>query len=266
MAVHTPEVPTMRMNRIVTGGYQALTEKEKQTLRLLVDGYDAKSMARYLGLSVHTINERLRDSRRKMATSSSREAARLLREAESDTPQTLGDEQLGDVGTEGVEHIASHEADGALPRRWLIGGTVMSLALGAYAIVALLGSAAAPSVPPAAVAESPDPAGRAAIDAARGFLALVDAGDWSRSYAATAGNFRKVNSEALWADSSRQVYPPLGALRDRKLAGVDFAPTPPDGSWIVKFQSSFANRPHTVETLSLVREDGAWKVAGIFVE
>ena len=34
----------------------ALTEKEKQTLRLIVRGHDAKSVARSLGLSVHTIN------------------------------------------------------------------------------------------------------------------------------------------------------------------------------------------------------------------
>ncbi|MFM9934835.1 MAG: LuxR C-terminal-related transcriptional regulator, partial [Novosphingobium sp.] len=34
-------------------GYQALTDREKETLRLLVEGYDAKSMAQHLGLSVH---------------------------------------------------------------------------------------------------------------------------------------------------------------------------------------------------------------------
>jgi DNA-binding CsgD family transcriptional regulator len=67
-------------------GYRALTEKEKQTLRLLVSGYDAKSMARELGLSVHTVNERLRDARRKMAVSSSREAARQLHKAELGPP------------------------------------------------------------------------------------------------------------------------------------------------------------------------------------
>ena len=253
----------------MAGGYRALTEKEKQTLRLLVDGYDAKSMARYLGLSVHTINERLRDARRKMATSSSREAARLVRAVESSTPQSLGDTKLGDVlAASGEQTAASHEADGAVPRRrWLIGGTVMSLALGAYALAALFGSTVAPSAAPVATAaESPDPAGRAAIDAARSFLALVDAGDWSRSYAATAQTFRKNNSEALWAESSRQVYPQLGALRDRTLAGADFVPARPDGAWIVKFRSRFANRENAVETLSLERDDGTWKVTGIFVD
>ena len=60
------------MSMRVEQGCRALTEKEKQTLRLIVRGHDAKSTARSLGLSVHTINERLRDARRKLAVSSSR--------------------------------------------------------------------------------------------------------------------------------------------------------------------------------------------------
>ena len=43
-------------------GYDALTEKEKETLRLMARGHDAKSAASALSLSVHTINERLRGS------------------------------------------------------------------------------------------------------------------------------------------------------------------------------------------------------------
>ena len=45
----------------MTEGIKALTDKEKETLRLILRGHDAKSSARELGLSVHTINERLRD-------------------------------------------------------------------------------------------------------------------------------------------------------------------------------------------------------------
>ncbi len=68
------------MNMPMDHGSWALSEKEKQTLRLIVRGHDAKSIARNLDLSIHTINERLRDARRKMAVSSSREAARMLLE------------------------------------------------------------------------------------------------------------------------------------------------------------------------------------------
>ena len=49
-----------------------LTDKEKETLRLIVRGHDAKTAARELGLSVHTINERLRAARRKLDVTSSR--------------------------------------------------------------------------------------------------------------------------------------------------------------------------------------------------
>jgi DNA-binding CsgD family transcriptional regulator len=59
-----------------------LTDREKAVLRLLAKGFDAKSAARELGLSVHTVNERLRSIRRKLQVTSSREAARLLLERE----------------------------------------------------------------------------------------------------------------------------------------------------------------------------------------
>lgn len=79
-----------------------LTDTEKETLRLIVRGHDAKSTARALDLSVHTINERLRDARRKLEVSSSREATRRLFAHEKGTPEKLGDTQLGDAETSRV--------------------------------------------------------------------------------------------------------------------------------------------------------------------
>lgn len=61
---------------------QKLTERQKEILRLLVNGHSAKSAARQLGISVHTVNEHLREARKSLRVSSSREAARLLRETE----------------------------------------------------------------------------------------------------------------------------------------------------------------------------------------
>src|ERR1700761_7528610 len=63
-------------------GFQALSEREKETLRLLLGGHDIKSIAADLGLSVNTVNERLRDARRKLGASSSRQAARMLADVE----------------------------------------------------------------------------------------------------------------------------------------------------------------------------------------
>ena len=75
--------------------FGAVSEREKETLRLLLCGHDAKSIALTLGLSVHTVNERLREARRKLGVGSSREAARLLAQVESQGTNFLGDKQIG---------------------------------------------------------------------------------------------------------------------------------------------------------------------------
>lgn len=57
---------------MTTDDQVVLSAREKEALRLLLVGHDAKSIANTLGLSVHTINDRLRDARRKLGVSSSR--------------------------------------------------------------------------------------------------------------------------------------------------------------------------------------------------
>jgi DNA-binding CsgD family transcriptional regulator len=56
----------------------ALTDKELEILRLLMAGHTVKSIAVRLGRSETSINERLRDARRKTGVGSSRELARHL--------------------------------------------------------------------------------------------------------------------------------------------------------------------------------------------
>src|SRR3569623_548215 len=102
----------------MSDGFQALSEREKEPLRLLLSGHDAKSIAAALGLSVHTVNERLREARRKLGASSSRQAARILAEAEQAGPNFSGhhfpgaprfsaDRQSGVVGA--ATGAADHE-------------------------------------------------------------------------------------------------------------------------------------------------------------
>jgi len=74
-----------------------LSDREQQILRMLAHGHDAKSAARMLDVSIHTVNERLRDARRKLGVSSSREAARLLLSAEGYEEQISGNEEMGFV-------------------------------------------------------------------------------------------------------------------------------------------------------------------------
>ena len=245
-------------------GIQALTEKEKESLRLLVDGHDAKSMARHLGLSVHTINERLRDARRKMSASSSRDAARQLRAIEGPHPEILRDKALGEAAAApGMEEMTAPAETRRMgrPSGWIAGGLFMSFSLALLAFASMSGSADAPAAVPSTV-----PAESAAVAAARDWLALVDKGDWNASWEATGQSFKTLNTAETWARVAQQVQGPLGAVKSRVLVSEETVPAPPYGYQMIKFRTDYANKAGAVETLSLVREGGSWRVVGVTVE
>jgi len=248
----------------------ALTEREKQTLRLMVRGHDAKSIARSLDLSVHTINERLRDARRKMAVSSSREAARMLFEAEgaapSRDPENLGDTPIGADAERRSREVEAAPVDGveaaARGFRFLPGVMFMTLVLGLLALAAISHQTAAPTP---AVAVTADPAQPAVVDAARRWLALLDQSDWDASYRATGAAFRKLNTLDQWAAASEHARRPLGAMVSRTFLSQENLPAPPQGYEVVKFRTRFANKAEGIETVTLDREDGEWRVVGVTV-
>jgi len=241
---------------------QTLTEKEKAALRLMGRGHDAKSMARHLGLSVHTVNERLREARRKMSVSSSREAARLLLDSERDTPNSLGDKLLGEASAPSAAQNATAIDDrGRIGRpHWIIAGVVIMLFV--------LGIAAAllqpQSVPQPA--QSADQAQADVVRSARDWLALVDSSQWEESWRATGQSFRDLNTVDVWRSVSEHVRVPLGAVVSRADLSREFVPAPPHGYEMVKFRTSFANRPGVTETLTLVREGQAWRVTGYVID
>lgn len=254
-------------------GYRALTEKEKQTLRLIVRGYDAKSLARRLGISVHTVNERLRHARRKLEVSSSREAARMLLGKEGEDPDFLADKQMGDAeSAPGMRHEKAPN-DGLKARHgfaWIIGGMlIMSLFLATLAL-----SSAMQVAEPAARSAQATPAGaaepRAAIDSeivqsARRWLALVDEGRWDESWNATGRTFRELNTSEKWASVSEEARPPLGAVLSRVTSSQEHLPAPPHGYEMIKFRTSFANRADATETVTLERESSGWRVVGYWI-
>ena len=251
-----------------TDGYPALTEREKQTLRLIVRGHDAKSIARRLDLSVHTVNERLRDARRKMAVSSSREAARLLLDSEGGEPfepNSVVDTKIGEASAPPIEEQAVAPIGGArrLDRRTItIGVILMTLALGFLALMALPSLETASPQGSAKQSETTD---AAVVDAARQWLALVDEGRWDDSYKATGASFRTLNTAQTWASVSQKVRTPLGAMLSRELISEEFLPAPPSGYEVVKFRTRFANKADAVETVTLNREDGGWHVVGVTI-
>jgi DNA-binding CsgD family transcriptional regulator len=259
------------MTMTARDGIGTLTEKEKQTLRLIVRGHDAKSTARSLNLSVHTINERLRDARRKMAVSSSREAARILFEAEgersgSPTPELSGDTQIGEDAPSSApdQDEAPGKGVGPAHRRpaMLIGVLIMTLALALLALIAVpQGASPAPSPADSATTANP-----AMVETARNWLALLDQSRWDESYRLTGKAFRKVNSVQLWTAASNKARVPLGGMVSRVLDSQQYFNAPPEGYQVVKFRTAFANKDAATETVTLEQEEGAWRIVAVVID
>lgn len=249
----------------------ALTEREKQTLRLIVHGHDAKSTARHLGLSVHTINERLREARRKLAVSSSREAARLLLQHEGRAPQSSVPSDIGEAlpppWSDGQPSPISGGKRTHRSALTLIGAALMSLVLGLLTLATLSPDAQSGAVAPApvAVAAAAEPTDVAVETAARQWLVLLDQSRWAESWAATARTFRSLNTVQRWTAASLQARAPLGAMVSRTLVSHENLPAPPHGYEVVKFRTRFANQAEAVETVTLDREDGGWRVVGVAI-
>ncbi len=249
----------------MTAGYQSLTEKEKQTLRLLLGGHDAKSIARHLGLSVHTVHERLRDARRKMSVSSSREAARLLNQVEAQAPDLFGDKPIGGAALSIPAHPARQTSRGDGDRRragWIVGGIAMSISLALLALSALSGGGDTP----AAATPATTAAQFTAVDAALQWLASVDQEDWKGAYAETGQSFRRNNTLEGWTAAATGVRSRYGASSGRSLISSEWAPAPPNGYRIIKFRTTTSKQGVITETLSLAEEAGAWKVVGIVID
>jgi hypothetical protein len=249
-------------------------------LRLLFRGHDAKSAATVLGLSVHTVNERLREARRKLGVGSSREAARLLAEVEGADPNFadpnfLGDKLLGVAA--GTLPGRDHDASDNPPRRaqtsaWLFRGMMVMVAIVAVVALATVmqsdgGKRAA--VTPVAFSASVSATDKASAAPAEAWAKLLDGQRWSESWKASATSFKSKITEASWVSMAQPLRAQLGSMSSRSLKSVQITntlPGAPDGNYmIVQFDTAFANKSDAVETVVLSREGAVWAVSGYFI-
>lgn len=111
----------------------------------------------------------------------------------------------------------------------------------------------------------------AAVAAAQKWLALVDAGQYARSWQESAANFRNAVSEDRWEQLLKATRQPLGELISRKVRSAIYQtslPAAPDGEYVViQFETSFANKTSAVETVTpMFEEQGGWRVSGYFIK
>ena len=265
---------------------ETLTDREREVLRLLLAGHTAKSAASELDLSVHTINDYLREARRKLGVSSSREAARILGEQDSEAPQNRAPDEIGmGADTQHDNHAKPSATPGARSYRpWIIGGLAMSTAAIAAALAL---TTLAPS-------DTPSDTGAAsrnvhaeeivrgenqmeadlretalALDAARSFARHIDAGDYTASWAEAGSMFKQAVTADAWAAQAAPIREPLGAMVSRTEKSIESQtelPGAPRGEYrLISFDTDFSNASGRSETFVMAKEDGRWGVVGYFI-
>ena len=120
----------------------------------------------------------------------------------------------------------------------------------------------------ALVAQADDSA--AAKTAAASWLATMDAADYAATWETAAAAFKSSIAVAAWSQAAKSVRDPLGPMQSRAEKAVTMTTTlagAPDGNYaVLQFDTTFANKAASVETLSLLLESGQWKVVGYFIK
>jgi len=252
-------------------GIDDLTERERETLSLLAQGHDTKSIASRLDLSVFTINDRLRSARRKLGTSTSREAARIFADSGAAEPEFLVRKEMGMASGGADSDVSGYVQPDPKRGRALVwvGGGLPMLALIAAAALFAISQQGANVLPGLEGAESLSRAEAQSLPAASEWVTLTDEGKWAESWRASGEFFRSQISAEQWAVVGGSVRDPLGAVTTRSFQSATAAkslPGLPEGNYeVIEFTTDFANRAGAAETVTLVREESGWKVGGYFI-
>lgn len=220
----------------LSGSLADLTERELEVLRLLAAGHTAKTIAHRLGRSEASINERLRDARRKTGVGSSRELARIL------DAQEVWDRKI-DLSADKTssDDLSQPASSGVNMSKGLI---AMLFAIAA-AVTAMIYTA----VPNA----EPGISARAVGNAAAKTPPLV--GKWSLDVARIPGEERprevsmtfRVSKDQKWTTLVHIVTPDGSIQNAESTAALDGSPVPIDGN--MGFVDSVALRRPAPNTL-----------------
>jgi hypothetical protein len=146
-----------------------------------------------------------------------------------------------------------------LPKIILMAGVVIAMA----GMVAALPAQQASADPH--IAEE-----QAAQRQALGFLGYLDQGRFADSYAYTGMLIRSQLDREAFASQVEKARSGTGALQTREFIDAGYSttvPGAPEGQYVVlHYHSSFANRPDTVETVTLAMAKGYWRVDGWYIK
>jgi hypothetical protein len=105
---------------------------------------------------------------------------------------------------------------------------------------------------------------------ALGFLGYLDEGRFTDSYAYTGMLLRAKLDGAAYAAQIQKTRAGTGALQARELIDAAYNTSvegAPQGQYVIlHYHSNFANRPDTVETITLALAKGYWRVDGYYIK
>lgn len=109
-----------------------------------------------------------------------------------------------------------------------------------------------------------------AVDAARAWLKLVDAGEIAASWEQGAEAFRQAVTKENWIRAVQQARGPLEPFGERTLLGSTYRteiPNAPSGHYvIIQFRTTVAGDRTVTETVvPMLDPDDTWRVSGYFV-
>lgn len=113
-------------------------------------------------------------------------------------------------------------------------------------------------------------ADKAAITAAENWLALVDAGQYAKSWQDAASLFKGAVDQQTWEKTVESVRKPLGKVISREVESAEYRtslPGAPDGEYVViRFKTEFENKKKAYETVTPMKDkDGEWRVSGYYI-
>ncbi len=112
---------------------------------------------------------------------------------------------------------------------------------------------------------------KAAISAAKKWLAIVDAGDYAASWKEAAAFLKNTVKPEQLELSMKATRKPLGKVTSRKMKTKNYRtslPGAPDGEYVViQFETSFENKKKSIETVTPMKDkDGKWRVSGYYIK